>query len=99
MQMSHYDGIILEHIVSEVFSCDRSDLGGIVNSDVFEHNPLLASYLIIAKLYRKSETQDCCIEKFVNKWETIFKYPDENEKYTFKEYIDELRDLIENLKL
>lgn len=98
MQMSHYDGVILEHIVSGVFSCDRGDMGGIVNSDVFEHDPLLASYLIIARLYKKSQFQEDHIGDFINKWESVFKYPDTNQKYTFKEYTDELNGLIVALK-
>ncbi len=70
----------------------------IINSDTFEHDPLLASYLIIAKLYKNSETQDKYIDGFMNKWKTVFKYPDENEGYTFKEYTDDLRELIKVLR-
>lgn len=98
MEIKHYDGITLEHIVSNIFSSDRGSMGGIVNSGTFEHNPLLASYLIIARLYKNSKIQDKYIEEFINKWETVFQFPNENEEYTFKEYTDELKDLIKILK-
>lgn len=98
MENEHFDGIILEHICSDVFSCDRGDMGGIINSDTFNHDPLLAAYLIIAKLYKNSKIQDKYIGNFINKWETVFEYPEENEKYTFKEYTDELRELIKILR-
>ncbi len=98
MNIEHSDGVTLEHIVSDVFSCDRGNMGGIINSDTFEHEPLLASYLIIARLYKNSETQDKYIDDFMNKWKTVFKYPDENKEYTFKEYKDELRELIKALR-
>lgn len=97
MEIKHYDGITLEHIVSNVFRSDRGSMGGIVNSDNFERNPLLASYLIIARLYKNSEIQDKYIEEFICKWKTVFQFSNENEEYTFKEYTDELRDLIKNL--
>lgn len=76
MEIEHFDGITLEHICSDVFSCDRGGMGGIINSDTFAHNPLLASYLVIAKLYKNSKIQD--------KWETVFEYPDENENIHLK---------------
>lgn len=99
MNIEHSDGVTLEHIASDVFSCDRSGMGGIINSDTFEHEPLLASYLIIAKLYKNSEIQDKYISEFINKWGTVFQYPDENAECTFKEYTNELRELIENLRI
>ena len=80
MKSEHFDGIILEHICSDVFSCDRGGMGGIINSDTFNHNPLLVSYLIIAKLYKNSKIQDQYIGDFINKWKTVFEYPDENVK-------------------
>ncbi|MCM1315233.1 MAG: hypothetical protein NC244_07700 [Alistipes senegalensis] len=98
MKIEHFNGVTLEHIVSSVFSCDRGGLGGIVDSDIFEHKPLLAAYLVIAKLYNSTEFQDKQIETFINKWETIFEYPLENEEHSFKEYADELRKLIKTLK-
>lgn len=99
MKIIHNDGITLEHIVSNIFRSDRGSMGGIINSGTFERNPLLASYLIIARLYKNSGIQDKYIEEFINKWETVFQFPNENEEYTFREYTDELRDLIKNLKL
>lgn len=98
MEIVHYDGVTLEHIVSDVFSCDRGAMGGIVNSGEFERQPLLASYLVIAKLYNNSETQDNLIDKFINKWGTVFEYPDENHEYTFQQYLKELRTLIQKLR-
>lgn len=98
MKIEHFNGVTLEHIVTGVFSYDRGHMGGIINSDTFEHSPLLAAYLVITKLYKDVEIQDKYIEKFIDKWKTVFEYPDENEEYTFEEYADELRELIRALK-
>lgn len=35
MEIKHFDGVILEHICSDVFSYNRSSMGGIINSDTY----------------------------------------------------------------
>ena len=57
------------------------------------------------KPHHHHDDDDCCcgehdeqIDRFACTWETVFDYPDENKEYTFKQYIDALRELVQILK-
>lgn len=98
MKIVHNDGLILEGIVRKVFdNCDYGRMGGLITAGHFEYNPLDAALMCISRLY--SYDDDNKIDEFYCKWSSIFKYPEENPEYTIQQYTDELKQLIEILKL
>lgn len=46
--------IRIEHILRNVFECDRGGLGGIVNSDYIRKNPFAAMVAALAFIYKES---------------------------------------------
>lgn len=72
--------IEIEHIITDVFSCERFGFGGVVNSDFIRSQPFTA---IIAALAYKFATAD------KNSRDKIEKFIEDNTFY-FKFSIDEL---------
>lgn len=96
--INHNYAIELEHQVRRLFKCDRSGVSGLADADNFESNPLDAAVMVVSYIHAKglqaSETQ---YDEFLCKYETIFKYPDENNASNEVEnYINELSAIIEN---
>ena len=101
MTIDHATAVELEHLVCEVCECKKHSIGGVVSSANFESYPIEAAILCIAKLTQKSKEDDIRLDKvnrFVDKWRTIFGYPKENPNYTCEEYLSELTQLISLLK-
>lgn len=95
--INHNDAINLEHQVRRLFKCDRCGVSGLADADNFESNPLDAAIMVISYIHAKglqaSETQ---YDEFLCKYETIFKYPEENNaSEEVSNYISELSDIIE----
>lgn len=97
MNVTHNDAIILERMVCNLYEgAHQGSMGGIIEASNFERNPFYAAIICISRLY--SGMFDDKIDQFVCTWETVFKYPDENQEYTIKQYIEELRELISIMK-
>lgn len=101
MEQNHNHSVTLEHIVSEVFSCDRYGMGGYINSDHFDSEPFDAALFVVSKLWHKDVVNEIEneLEKFMAKWEQTFR----DKKIMKKDididlYIKELRNIIEILK-
>ena len=99
MNISHIEAYEIETLVSKAMNCNKSELGGIVSADWFEKRPFDAAIICITKLYRKdlSQSQINEVNDFINTWKTVFDYPDENLNYTVAVYINELKNLINQL--
>lgn len=95
MTLTHQDGIDLEYIVCE--ACDKQELrmGGVNTADVYERYPYLAAVICIGRLVTNANEHEA--DKFVDKWKTVFEYPDENATYTFEQYAKELKELVHEL--
>lgn len=96
-RIDHNDAIELEYQVRRLFKCDRSGVSGLADADNFNSNPLDAAIMVVSYIHAKNlqdtETQ---YDKFLCKYETIFKYPDENNAAgEVKNYINDLKDIIE----
>ena len=96
MKINHNDAVVLEHLVSDLYNCHQGAMGGIINAGHFEYHPYHAALICISKLYGGEHDEQ--IDRFACTWETVFDYPDENKEYTFKQYIDALRELVQILK-
>lgn len=92
MKIEHVHGVELEHLMTKLFACKKSQMGGLIGADALEDKPLDAAILSIGKLYCGDHDEE--IDKFLDTWKTVFKYPDENAQYTMEQYIDELEKLI-----
>lgn len=92
MRFQNGDDFLLENVVCDTFGYDRHDMGGIVDGNLFEKQPILLAVICISRLYSGRHNKE--IGMFFNKWNTVFEFPEENEKYTCAQYINELYGLI-----
>lgn len=95
--ISHTDAIELEYQVRRLFKCDRTGVSGLADADHFESHPMDAAIMVVSYIHAKglqaSETQ---YDEFLYKYDTIFRYPDENDaKNEVRHYIDELAQIVE----
>lgn len=96
-RIQHSDAIILEGEVRRLFKCDRAGVSGLADADNFESRPMDAAIMVVSYIHAKgmqsSETQ---FDEFLNKYDTIFTYPDENDaKNKVEQYIDELVQIVD----
>ena len=100
MNINHSDALLLEAQVRNVYQCERFGISGLADADNFEHDPYSAAIMIVSFLYATGkETDDSKFTPFLEKYHTIFKYPDENDASgKVSEYIKELDDIIGRYK-
>ena len=94
--INHDEAIALEFSVRKVFDCERFGVMGIANADHLERYPMDAALVVFAPLY-KEQAEIPEIDEFMDKYGCIFHFPDSYtyDKNTVREYIDELRTLID----
>ena len=57
----------IEHILGNIFNCERFGFGGVVNSDYIRRQPFAALFCGLACLYPNSTPEKReCIEEFIN---------------------------------
>jgi hypothetical protein len=96
--INHNDAIELEHHVKRLYKCDRGGISGLAEAGYFESKPIQAAVLVVAYIYAKyPDTEALAYDEFVNKYENIFVYPDENDaKNEVKNYISDLKEIVES---
>ena len=97
LKINHNDAIKLEHQVRRLYNCDRAGISGMADADYFEGNPIQAAVLVVAYVYaRRLENGPYQYDEFLHKYETIFKYPEENDfDNEVKKYVSELKEIVE----
>lgn len=85
-----------EHQVRRLYGCDRGGVSGMADADYFEDHPIQAAVLVVSYIhanYRESGPYQ--FDEFLNKYETIFEYPDENNAADeVRNYIDKLSSIV-----
>ena len=94
MRIEHGDAIELESIVRRVFSCDRGEMGGYIDTDYFESEPFDAALIALAPLWQRSNFNQ--VEDFLYKWEHVFRKGNEG-NIDPKLFADELDNLVSAL--
>ncbi len=92
MKIEHADAVMLESLVRKTCKCQRRDIGGLVDADIYAKHPMEAFVLCIGWTYHNTCNDE--ISAFEDKWHTIFDYPEDNSEYTIDEFIRELEALI-----
>lgn len=81
----------LELIVRRVFSCNRGDMGGYIDSDHFRLAPFDAALIALAPLWQKDDSDK--VEDFLHRWGPVFR--DKNDtNASVQSYIEELKNLV-----
>lgn len=96
-RVTHNEAMELEHQVRRLYGCDRAGVSGLADADHFESRPIDAAIMVVSYIHAKelhySETE---YEEFLSKYDTIFRYPDENDaKNEVENYISELSEIID----
>ena len=96
-RINHNDAIELEHQVRRLYGCDRGGVSGMADADYFEGHPIQAAVLVVSYIHANHrESGPYQFDEFLNKYETIFEYPDENNAADeVRNYIDELSAIVE----
>lgn len=94
-RITHDEAIELEHQVCRLYRCDRAGVSGLADADHFESRPMDAAIMVVCYIHVKglhySETE----YEFLSKYDTIFKYSDENDaKHEVENYINELSEIV-----
>lgn len=95
--VTHNEAIELEYLVRKLYGCDRSGVSGLADADHFESRPMDAAIMVVSYIHAKglqySETE---YDEFLSKYDTIFRYPDENDaKHEVENYINELSKIVD----
>ena len=95
-RVTHNEAIELEYQVRRLYGCDRSGVSGLADADHFESRPMDAAIIVVSYIHAKglqySETE---YDEFLSKYDTIFRYPDENDaKIEVRNYINELSEIV-----
>lgn len=101
MSIVHVDGLALEGIVRDVYQCEYAGLCGMVFADNFEHRPIEAAILCLAKFGRTlahNSDEYNAVANFLSNWRTIFEHPDENPQYTGELFVEELQKIVAMLR-
>lgn len=95
--INHNDAITIEHIVTNLYGYDRAGIAGLANADIFADKPIYAGILVVAYLYAKGlSLDDKELSSFLNKYQVIFDYPDENDATReVQNYIEDLKEIVE----
>lgn len=96
-RVTHNEAIELEHQVRRLYGCDRAGVSGLADADHFESRPMDAAIMVVSYIHAKglhySETE---YDEFLSKYDTIFRYPDENDaKNEVENYISELSEIVD----
>lgn len=96
-RIAHGEAIELESIVRRLFNCDRAGVSGLADADNFESRPMDAAVMVVSYIHARglqyTETE---YDEFLCKYDTIFRYPDENDaKNEVRNYIDELSAIVD----
>ncbi len=96
-RFTHSEALELEHQVRRLYGCDRAGVSGLANADHFESRPMDAAIMVVSYIHAKglqhSETE---YDEFLSKYDTIFRYPDENDaKHETRNYINELSAIVD----
>ena len=96
-RVTHNEAIELEYQVRRLYGCDRSGVSGLADADHFESRPMDAAIIVVSYIHAKglqySETE---YDEFLSKYDTIFRYPDENDaKIEVRNYINELSEIVD----
>ena len=80
-----------------IHGCDRGGVSGMADADYFEGHPIQAAVLVVSYIHANHrESGPYQFDEFLNKYETIFEYPDENNAADeVRNYIDELSSIVE----
>lgn len=57
--------VSIEHVLSNIFKCDRFGFGGIVNSDYIRKHPMQSMYIGLAYIYALDSNKRAVIERFI----------------------------------
>ncbi len=97
-RISHSDAIRLESIVRRLYECDRSGVSGLADADHFESRPMDAAVMIVSYIHaKKLHVSEIQYDEFLCKYDTIFKYPDENDaQHEVENYINELDEIVDS---
>lgn len=95
MVNKHSYAVSLEHIVCNVYGCDRAGVGGLADADAIERKPLLAAILALSPAYLHTDKIDE-VSEFFHKYGVMFDYPEENpmDDAAWQEYVSTLRSLV-----
>lgn len=96
-RVTHNEAIELEYQVRRLYGCDRSGVSGLADADHFESRPMDAAIIVVSYIHANglqySETE---YDEFLSKYDTIFRYPDENDaKNEVRNYINELSEIVD----
>ena len=96
-RITHNDAIELEHQVRRLYCCDRAGISGLADADHFESHPMDAAILVVAYIYAKGlQYSEIEYDEFLSKYDTIFRYPDENDaKNEIKNYIQDISEIVD----
>ena len=94
--IKHNDAMALEHIVRKLYDCDRSGVSGLADADHFESSPFDAAVMVVSFIYAKHlQLDQNRYDEFLGKYNTIFKYPNENDANSHvQNYISELENIV-----
>lgn len=97
IKIDHKEAIILEHLVCKLYKCERYGISGLADADILEYNPLIALILVISYIYANdSQISNNQYQGILNKYEIIFKNPDENNIIkNIQDYINDLSEIID----
>lgn len=96
-RINHDEAIELEYQVRKLYGCDRAGVSGMADADYFEGHPIQAAVLVVAYVHAKGlEVNPYQYDEILNKYETIFEYPDENNaRGEVRNYIDDVTEIVE----
>lgn len=95
-RINHSEAIELEHIVRNLYQCNRGGVSGMADADYFEGHPIQAAVLVVAYIHAKGlETSSTQYDEFLCKYESIFEHLEKNDvDQEIRNYIDELEDIV-----
>lgn len=78
-RITHNDAIELEYQVRRLQGCNRGGVSGMAEADYFEGHPIQTAVLVVSYIHANHRESDKYqFDEFLNKYETIFECPDEN---------------------
>lgn len=98
--INHNDAITLEHIVTDLYGCERAGIAGLANADIFGDKPIYAGILVVSYLYAKGlSVDDKELSSLLNKYQVTFDYPDENNASgEVQNYIKDLKEIVDKYR-
>ena len=95
-KISHQNAVYLENCVRELFGCERYDVAGLVDADVFEVKPIIAAVLSVSYIYAKGLQKDNVqLKDFYCKYDYLFSNDGINDSEV-QQYIEDLKSIIDS---